>query len=89
MPGEQYYSDYIRDEVEKRFKQYMSGKTRVTPFLDPVRRKQKEILDPWLYSIDSLSEWHSSSLEDKHAKTDIGDSDQNILTPTTPYRNRT
>ena len=79
MPGEQYYSDYIRDEVEKRFKQYMSGKTRVTPFPDPVRRKLKEILDPWLYSIDSLSEWHSSSLEDKHAKTDIGDSDQNIL----------
>ncbi|HHS7556424.1 TPA: hypothetical protein ACTPQ1_004716 [Salmonella enterica] len=79
MPGEEYYSTYIRDEVEGRFKEYMKGKARETPFPDPVRRSLKKILDPWLYSIDSLSEWHTSSLEDKHAKSEVGDSEQNIL----------
>lgn len=79
MAGEEYYSAYIRDEVEKRFKEYMAGKARETPFPDPIRRSAKKILDPWLYSIDSLSEWHTSSLEEKHAKSEVGDSEQNIL----------
>ncbi|AFQ96684.1 putative UvsX protein [Erwinia phage vB_EamM_Stratton] len=79
MPGEEYYSSYIRDEIENRFKEYMKGKTRETPFLDPVRRAAKRLLDPWLYSIDSLSEWHSSKIEDKHAETNVGDSEQNAL----------
>lgn len=80
LSGERYYSDYIRDEVEKRFKDYMSGRgVRDTVFIDPVRRKAKAILDPWLYSVDSLSEWHTSDIEDKYSKSDTGDSDQNIL----------
>lgn len=79
MSGEKYYADYIRDEVEGRFAEYMKGKSRETPFTDPVRRALKRILDPWLFSIDSLSEWHTSNLEEKHMKSDVGDSEQNIL----------
>lgn len=80
MPGEEYYAGYIRDEVEKRFKDYMAGRgVRETPFPDPIRKAAKKMLDPWLYSIDSLSEWHSSKIEDKHAETKVGDGEQNAL----------
>lgn len=80
LPGEQYYSDYIRKEIEGRFKEYATKKNlRESPFRDPVRRQNKQMLDPWLYTIDSLSEFHTSDIEGKHAKTDVGDSDQNIL----------
>lgn len=80
MPGEEYYASYIRDEVEGRFKAYMGGKgVRETPFRDPVRKANKKMNDPWYYSIDSLSEWHSSKIEDKHSETKVGDSEQNAL----------
>ena len=80
LPGEEYYATYIRDEVEGRFKTYMAGKgVRETPFRDPIRKSNKKMNDPWLYSIDSLSEWHSSKIEDKHSETKVGDSEQNAL----------
>lgn len=80
LPGEQWYADYMRDEVEGRHKEYMKGtKLRETPFLDPVRKSNRKLLDPWLYGLDSASEFHSGKIEKEHAKTKIGDSDQNIL----------
>jgi len=81
LPGEEYYAGYIRDEVEGRFTQYAkkSKECRETPFRDPVRRANKMMVDPWIYSIDSLSEFHTGDIEGKHAKTEVGDKEQNIL----------
>lgn len=80
MPGEEWYANYMRDEVEGRFNDYVKGKgTRETPFPDPVRKRNRMMLDPWLFGLDSLSEWHTGTLEEKHASSDIGTKDQNIL----------
>lgn len=81
LPGEQWFAKYMRDEVEARFKEYTKGgkSLRVTPFPDPIRKANKAMLDPWLYGLDSASEWHTGTLEDKHRKSEIGSADQNIL----------
>lgn len=83
LPGEQWYGDYVRDEVEPRHKQYMAGKgLRETPMPDPVRKKNRETLPPWLLGLDSLSEWQSSDLEERRDDSDIGDKEQNALAAT-------
>lgn len=85
LPGEDWWSQYIRDEVEARFKQYAKGQNlRVTPFLDPIRKKLKAIINPWLYSVDSMSEFHTSAIEAARDKSDIGTSDQNALAAQDP-----
>lgn len=80
LAGEKWYSLYMRDEVEGRFKEYVKGKDlRVSPFPDPVRKSLKKMLDPWIFGLDSASEWHTGTLEDKHRKSEVGSADQNIL----------
>lgn len=83
LPGEQWWADYIRDEVEGRFKSYIAGKgLQETPFPDPIRKKNRMMLNPWIYGSDSMSEWQSSDYEDKRDASDIGDKDQNALAAT-------
>lgn len=80
LPGESWYADYMRDEVENRFKEYMKGiNVRETPFLDPVRRTNRKLIDPWVFGLDSASEFHTGKIEKEHAKSKVGDSEQNIL----------
>lgn len=80
LQGQDWWSDYIRDEVEGRHKEYVAGKNlRETPFPDPLRKANRKMLNPWLYALDSLSEWHSKAVEDSRDDSDIGDSDQNSL----------
>lgn len=80
LAGEVWWATYMRDEVEGRFKDYNKGvNVRETPFPDPVRGKNRSMLDPWIYGVDSLSEWHTGTLEQKHQKSDVGTADQNIL----------
>lgn len=80
LPGEKWYATYMRDEVEDRFKEYCKGKDlRETPFPDAIRKANRKMLDPWFYALDSASEWHTGALEDKHRKSEVGSSDQNIL----------
>lgn len=85
LPGEDWWSQYIRDEVEARFKQYAKGQNlRLTQFIDPIRAKLKAILDPWLYGVDSMSEFHTTAIENARDKADIGTSDQNALAAQDP-----
>lgn len=81
LQGEDWYASYIRDEVEGRHKQYISGKNlRETPFPDPLREgKNRAILNPWHFFCDSLSEWHSSAVDTARDKSDVGSGDQNSL----------
>lgn len=80
VPGEQWWADYIRDEVEDRYKQYMARKNlRETPFPDPIRKENKKMLNPWAYGCDSLSEWKTSKMEDARDDSNVGDSEQNAL----------
>ena len=80
LQGQDWWAEYVRDEVEGRHKQYLSGKNlRETPFPDPIRKTNRKILNPWLFALDSLSEWHSNAVEKSRDSSDVGDGDQNSL----------
>lgn len=80
LQGQDWWGTYIRDEVEGRHKEYVAGKNlRETPFPDPIRKKNRFLLNPWLFALDSLSEFHTKAVEDNRDDSDVGDSDQNSL----------
>lgn len=83
VPGEQWWADYVRAEVEPRFKKYEKRQgLRESPFPEPIKEGNRWMLSPWLYAIDSLSEFHTSAQETARDKSDIGDGDQNALAMT-------
>ncbi len=80
LQGQDWWGTYIRDEVEGRHKEYVAGKNlRETPFPDPIRKKNRFLLNPWLFALDSLSEFHTKSVEDNRDDSDVGSGDQNPL----------
>lgn len=80
LQGQEWWGTYVRDEVEGRHKEYIAGKNlRETPFPDPIRNRNRFLLNPWLYALDSLSEFHTKAVEEDRDDSDIGDGEQNSL----------
>jgi len=73
--GDQWWADHCRKERVSRSK-IADGKLRTTPWLN-IDGSQVKIPNPWSFTVDSLSELHTASVEAKFEKGTIGASELN------------
>lgn len=75
QPGEMWWKDNCRGELSTREK-IKEKDHRVTPFKE-LDGTYATMLNPWIFTVDSLSEFHTGSVERKYEKGTAGESDLN------------
>jgi hypothetical protein len=75
QPGELWWRDNCRGELANREK-IKEKDHRITPFKE-MDGTYATMLNPWIFTVDSLSEFHTGSVEKKYDKGTVGESDLN------------